>query len=128
MFALVSQKLKKVEEYWHVPYGPWHSTNGCLWKFCKQLPVDVRDRPPPSSPDPVCWNKEMKMHYVICSKCKEKHFCSPRLQYCEIYLQFKITVFYFNILKDVIYFCDAKLNSVLRLQDYYLIKKLTLND
>ncbi len=46
--------------------------------------------------------------------------CSPRLHlfdqkynkkqlYCEILLHFKITVFYLNLLLNVIYSCDVKL-------------------
>jgi len=35
--------------------------------------------------------------------------CSPRLHvYCEILLQFKTTVFYFNTFLNVIHLCDGQ--------------------
>ncbi len=55
---------------------------------------------------------------------KRSSFADQGCNIVKYFLQFKITVFYFNILKDVIYFCDAKLYSVLRLQDIIWLKNL----
>ena len=50
-----------------MPRGPWHSTNGWARKSQRQLPDDVRDCPPPSSPAPVC----CKIQYVFVTN---RHF------------------------------------------------------
>lgn len=59
-FTVVNQKLYLLAKNWHVPRWPWHSMKGADRKFSRQLPVDMRDCPPPWSPDPVCWKKHRR--------------------------------------------------------------------
>lgn len=58
--TVVSQKLYSLAKNWHVPRWPWHSMNGADLKSSRQLPGDIRDCPPPWSPDPVCWKEQWK--------------------------------------------------------------------